>query len=96
MKISVTGCGYLGAVHAACLAELGHEVVGVDVDETKIRMLAAGHPPFFEPGLPELLTSRHGDRPAEFHHRHRGRGRGAGALRLRRHAAAAGRVTPPT
>ena len=57
MRISVTGCGYLGAVHAACLAELGHEVVGIDVDESRIRMLAAGHPPIFEPGLPELLTS---------------------------------------
>src|SRR5690606_40479768 len=57
MKISVIGCGYLGAVHAACLAELGHDVVGIDVDESKIRLLASGTPPFFEPGLPELLTS---------------------------------------
>jgi UDPglucose 6-dehydrogenase len=57
MKISVIGCGYLGAVHAACMAELGHEVVGVDVDPAKIELLAAGRPPFFEPGLPEILTS---------------------------------------
>lgn len=57
MKISVVGCGYLGAVHAACMAELGHEVVGVDVDAAKIELLAAGSPPFFEPGLPELLRS---------------------------------------
>ncbi|MEY2848511.1 MAG: hypothetical protein RI885_1176 [Actinomycetota bacterium] len=57
MRISVIGCGYLGAVHAACMAELGHEVVGVDVDAAKIALLAAGRPPFFEPGLPELLTS---------------------------------------
>ena len=57
MKISVVGCGYLGAVHAACMAELGHEVVGVDVDAAKIALLAAGTPPFFEPGLPELLSS---------------------------------------
>lgn len=56
MKISVIGCGYLGAVHAAAMADLGHEVVGVDVDEAKIALLAAGHPPFYEPGLPELLT----------------------------------------
>lgn len=55
MKISVIGCGYLGAVHAACMAELGHEVVGIDVDEAKIASLAAGRAPFFEPGLPELL-----------------------------------------
>ncbi|WP_349899503.1 UDP-glucose dehydrogenase family protein [Parafrigoribacterium soli] len=57
MKISVIGCGYLGAVHAACLASLGHEVVGIDIDSSKIEMLANGNPPFFEPGLPELLTS---------------------------------------
>jgi len=57
MRISVIGCGYLGAVHAAAMAELGHQVVGVDVDERKITGLAAGHPPFFEPGLPEILTS---------------------------------------
>ena len=57
MRVSVIGCGYLGAVHAAAMAELGHEVVGIDVDERKIAALAAGHPPFFEPGLPEILTS---------------------------------------
>ena len=57
MKISVIGCGYLGAVHAACMAELGHDVVGVDIDAAKIATLSAGQAPFFEPGLPELLTS---------------------------------------
>ena len=55
MKISVIGCGYLGSVHAVCMAELGHEVVGVDVDPNKIAMLNRGEAPFFEPGLPELL-----------------------------------------
>jgi UDPglucose 6-dehydrogenase len=55
MKISVVGCGYLGAVHAASMAELGHEVVGVDVDERKIAGLSAARAPFFEPGLDELL-----------------------------------------
>ncbi|HEV7957464.1 MAG: UDP-glucose/GDP-mannose dehydrogenase family protein [Microbacteriaceae bacterium] len=57
MKISVIGCGYLGTVHAACMTELGHDVVGIDVDAAKIELLAAGRPPFFEPGLPEMLTS---------------------------------------
>ncbi len=57
MKISVIGCGYLGAVHAAAMAELGHEVVGIDVDVAKIESLTAGIPPFFEPGLPEILAS---------------------------------------
>ena len=57
MKISVIGCGYLGAVHASAMAELGHDVIGIDVDADKIALLAAGWPPFFEPGLPEVLTS---------------------------------------
>jgi len=56
VRVTVIGCGYLGAVHAACMADFGHDVVGVDVDEAKIEALAAGRPPFFEPGLPELLT----------------------------------------
>ena len=55
MRISVIGCGYLGAVHAASMAKLGHEVVGVDVDADKVAELAAGRAPFYEPGLPELL-----------------------------------------
>ncbi|MFF2371016.1 UDP-glucose dehydrogenase family protein [Agromyces sp. NPDC058110] len=57
MKLSVIGCGYLGAVHASAMAELGHEVIGIDVDPAKVSALQAGHPPFFEPGLPEVLTS---------------------------------------
>ena len=57
MKLSVIGCGYLGAVHASAMAELGHEVVGIDIDANKIEQLAAGKPPFYEPGLPEILTS---------------------------------------
>ncbi|MBF4591194.1 UDP-glucose dehydrogenase family protein [Curtobacterium sp. VKM Ac-1395] len=56
MRISVIGCGYLGAVHAASMAKLGHEVVAVDVDPVKIERLAAGDAPFFEPGLPEILS----------------------------------------
>ncbi|MET4589363.1 UDP-glucose/GDP-mannose dehydrogenase family protein [Arthrobacter sp. 754] len=55
MRISVIGCGYLGAVHAACMAKLGHEVVGVDVDERKIEELSAARAPFYEPGLDKLL-----------------------------------------
>ncbi|MBM9433900.1 3-hydroxyacyl-CoA dehydrogenase NAD-binding domain-containing protein, partial [Flaviflexus equikiangi] len=42
MKISVIGCGYLGAVHAASMAELGHDVVGIDVDPAKIDQLSKG------------------------------------------------------
>ena len=55
MRISVIGCGYLGAVHASYLAKMGHEVIGIDVDARKIEELSAGIAPFFEPGLPELL-----------------------------------------
>jgi UDPglucose 6-dehydrogenase len=57
MKLSVIGCGYLGAVHAAAMAELGHEVIGFDVDQAKIDFLSEGKAPFFEPGLPEILAS---------------------------------------
>ena len=57
MRISVIGCGYLGAVHAASMAHLGHDVVGIDVDAAKIASLSAGRAPFFEPGLPEVLQS---------------------------------------
>ena len=57
MRITVIGCGYLGAVHAASMSDLGHDVIGIDVDEAKISMLAAGEAPFYEPGLPELLRS---------------------------------------
>jgi UDPglucose 6-dehydrogenase len=55
MRISVIGCGYLGAVHAASMAELGHHVIGVDVDQTRVDSLTAGKPPFHEPGFEELL-----------------------------------------
>lgn len=55
MRISVIGCGYLGAVHAACMAKLGHDVIGIDVDERKVADLANATAPFYEPGLEALL-----------------------------------------
>lgn len=55
VTISVIGTGYLGATHAAGMAELGFDVIGVDTDPVKIRALAGGEVPFHEPGLPELL-----------------------------------------
>ncbi|WP_245810376.1 UDP-glucose dehydrogenase family protein [Brachybacterium massiliense] len=55
LRISVIGCGYLGAVHAAAMAEIGHEVVGLDVDERRVEMLSRGDAPFHEPGFGELL-----------------------------------------
>lgn len=56
MRCTVFGTGYLGATHAVGMAQLGHEVIGVDVDPGKIAKLAAGDIPFYEPGLRELLT----------------------------------------
>jgi UDPglucose 6-dehydrogenase len=55
LTISVIGTGYLGAVHAACMADLGHTVIAVDTDAAKVRALASGHAPIYEPGLDELL-----------------------------------------
>lgn len=55
MRLSVIGCGYLGAVHAAAMASIGHDVVGIDVDQRKVALLASGKAPFFEPGLTEIL-----------------------------------------
>lgn len=60
MRMVVLGLGYLGATHAACMAELGHEVLGIEVVHDKRAQLAAGHVPFYEPGLPEMLK-RHVD-----------------------------------
>lgn len=57
MRLTVIGTGYLGAVHAACMAAIGHDVLGVDVDAEKIRALSEGRPPFYEPGLDDVLTT---------------------------------------
>jgi nucleotide sugar dehydrogenase len=56
-RITVLGTGYLGTAHAACLAETGFEVLGVDVDPAKIDALTGGELPFYEPGLEPLLRS---------------------------------------
>jgi len=55
VKLSVIGCGYLGALHAASMAELGHEVIGVDVDQSRVDSLTGGDAPFHEPGFEDLL-----------------------------------------
>ena len=56
MRITVVGCGYLGATHAAAMAELGYDVLGVEADHDKRESLAAGKVPFYEPGLGDLLA----------------------------------------
>jgi len=60
MKISVIGSGYVGSVTAACFAEVGHEVVCVDIDKKKMDQINAGIPPIYEEGLGELLQKHAG------------------------------------
>jgi UDPglucose 6-dehydrogenase len=60
MKIAVIGAGYVGLVSAACFAELGHEVVTVDMDKEKVAQLRAGGVPIHEDLLPELLQRHRG------------------------------------
>jgi UDPglucose 6-dehydrogenase len=65
-RLTVIGTGYLGATHAVCMAELGFEVLGLDVEVEKIEMLQNGQVPFFEPGLPELLRKNLDSRRLRF------------------------------
>ena len=55
LRVSVIGTGYLGLTHAVCMADLGHQVLAIDVDASKIAKAARGEAPFFEPGLEPLL-----------------------------------------
>jgi UDPglucose 6-dehydrogenase len=56
LRIAVVGTGYVGSVAAACFAEAGHEVVGLDVDASKVAALSRGETPLFEPGLKDLIA----------------------------------------
>jgi len=56
VKISVIGTGYVGLVSAVCFAELGHEVIGVDIDANKVKMLQCGKSPIYEPEVEDLLA----------------------------------------
>lgn len=62
MKIGIVGLGHVGLTSAACFADVGHEVIGVDSDRERVKDLDAGRLPFFEPGLDEMVgeTSRAG------------------------------------
>ncbi|MEV6010214.1 UDP-glucose/GDP-mannose dehydrogenase family protein [Streptomyces sp. NPDC051976] len=56
LKLTVIGTGYLGATHAAAMAELGFDVLGLDIEPHKVEMLSQGRVPMYEPGLEELLA----------------------------------------
>ena len=55
-SIAVFGLGYVGCVTAACFAELGYRITGVDVDARKVRAIQDGQSPFYEPGLDDLIA----------------------------------------
>ena len=57
MRVTIFGTGYVGLVTGACLADVGHNVVCVDVDQTKIDALNSGVVPIYEPGLDELVKT---------------------------------------
>ncbi len=85
------GCGYLGAVHAACMTKLGHDVVGYDVDAEKIAALSGGSAPFFEPDLDDLLAESLATGRLTFTLDPAELAGSDGALHLRRHPAEAQR-----
>jgi UDPglucose 6-dehydrogenase len=65
MRVSIIGTGHVGLVTGVCLAEVGHEVLCVDIDERKIADLKQGRVPFYEPGLEKLLQ-RHANHSLHF------------------------------
>jgi len=56
MKITIFGTGYVGLVQGACMADLGHDVLCIDIDKEKIKKLNKGEIPFYEPSLSDLIT----------------------------------------
>ena len=89
LRLTVLGTGYLGITHAACMASLGFDVLGVDIDAGKVDQLNAGQLPIYEPGLRELLRSELGSGRLAFTTSYRARRRvRRRALHLRGHPAA--------
>lgn len=73
MKVTVFGTGYVGLVQGAVLADVGHQVLCVDVDEKKIAALKAGQIPIHEPGLDALVINNQRNRSPSVHHQRRRR-----------------------
>ena len=92
LRISVLGTGYLGATHAACMAELGFDVLGMDVDAEKVKLLSDGTDAVLRAGPRAAAAEGPRQRPAAVHHVVRRGGRRRRALPLRRHPPAQGRV----
>lgn len=61
MRVSIVGSGYVGTTVAACFADMGHDVVNVDIDEEIVNAINAGQSPIHEPGLDDLLATHGGD-----------------------------------
>ena len=57
MRISIVGSGYVGTTVAACFADLGHDVINIDIDETVVEAINAGDAPIHEDGLPDLIAA---------------------------------------
>ena len=66
MKVSIFGTGYVGLVTGTCFAEMGNNVLCVDIDQTKVEALRKGHIPIFEPGLEEMVMSNVAKRNLQF------------------------------
>ncbi|KRE47901.1 hypothetical protein ASG81_08285 [Paenibacillus sp. Soil522] len=58
MKIAVAGTGYVGLVAGVCFAEVGHQVICVDIDENKVNLMKSGFSPIYEAGLEELMQKK--------------------------------------
>ena len=65
MKLTIIGTGYVGLVTGTCFAEVGHQVICVDNDAAKIKVLQAGGIPIYEPGLEELVQAERRRGPAD-------------------------------